>query len=810
MSPRPNHLPAWQDFHDTVELADSELVGARFQFTYHCRGALKNHVASFDGIALLTGCQWGNTDHTVVLVPIDLKRINMRPGCTDPIHVVREFWIPDSSFPDGYRNRVIEEDLFPEPNTQSTYSTVVINALRGLSAYDLYIQQGGNLTLQQWLQIGGYSQEVMQTINNLVTNLRETLGLDIAQAIQTAHQAMVDAADRAAAQAQASAQSAQQAADSVQQAADLATEQATAQAQAAAQSAQASAQSAQDAADSVQQAADLATTQATAQAQAAAQSAQTAESEAQAAHAQAEASQQAADAAAADLAEARAKVAQILAAITGIDPSQSADDAIVAEAAQRAAADDELGREIDGVCEVLEYSAHGGGWSNVDLTELTHIHKTISSSGTWDESNAVDSVIIPIGDAQKIRITNDNNGNGVYALLSYPSLSTVYFSSQNSERNLLPAGESVEIANIAGDSLYLFVNLANSGTTRITGVDFFYPSTDRKSGRLDEIDDSISEIEGILDIQSREGGYIVADFSDYPILKKNITREFEWSDIKNIVKSCIIGLDGVTKVKLINNTSGNCVYVFLTRDDTTTLYPSSQNPTERSILQPGNPIEITVASDSKYLFVNYYNETPRLSAVQLYYDSLPGYSQRIELIEQRIRAIEDEYGIEENPVLTEKEWGANYNVRNIEKATWTWWFYPQLVIDSRVHNHIWVGYTDEDGFVGLINFNPSRYMGRKVALKWSDDANVGYAADDHNNPAVAMLSDGRMVCIYASGHEFDNNVYIRVADDARNMKFTSFSKVEFSGKTTYVQVMQYNGSTSTGESLFPPRKECEV
>ena len=341
MSPRPNHLPAWQDFHDTVELADSELVGARFQFTYHCRGALKNHVASFDGIALLTGCQWGNTDHTVVLVPIDLKRINMRPGCTDPIHVVREFWIPDSSFPDGYRNRVIEEDLFPEPNTQSTYSTVVINALRGLSAYDLYIQQGGNLTLQQWLQIGGYSQEVMQTINNLVTNLRETLGLDIAQAIQTAHQAMVDAADRAAAQAQASAQSAQQAADSVQQAADLATEQATAQAQAAAQSAQASAESAQQAADSVQQAADLATEQATAQAQAAAQSAQTAESEAEAAQVHAEASQQAADAAAADLAEARAKVAQILAAITGIDPSQSPYDAIVAEAAARAAADAE-------------------------------------------------------------------------------------------------------------------------------------------------------------------------------------------------------------------------------------------------------------------------------------------------------------------------------------------------------------------------------------------------------------------------------------------------------------------------------------
>ena len=342
MSPRPNHLPVWQDFHDTVELADSELVGARFQFTYHCRGALKNHVASFDGIALLTGCQWGNTDHTVILVPIDLKRISMRPGCTDPIHVVREFWIPDSSFPDGYRNRVIKEDIFPEPNTPSTYSTVVINALRGLSAYDLYVQQGGNLPLQQWLQIGGYSQEVMQTINNLVTNLRETLGLDIAEAIQTAHQAMVDAADRAAAQAQASAQSAQQAADSVQQAADRATEQATAQAQAAAQSAQASAESAQQAADSVQQAADLATEQATAQAQAAAQSAQTAESEAEAAQVHAEASQQAADAAAADLADARAKVAQILAAITGIDPSQSTYDAIVAEAAARAAKDAEL------------------------------------------------------------------------------------------------------------------------------------------------------------------------------------------------------------------------------------------------------------------------------------------------------------------------------------------------------------------------------------------------------------------------------------------------------------------------------------
>lgn len=298
MTPRLNRLPAWQDFSDIVELADSELVGARFQFTYFCRGALKKHVASFDGNALLTGCTWGNREHTVVTVAIDMKRINMRPGCSDPIHVVREFWIADSSFPDGFRNKVVEEDLWPEENAPTTYSTVVINAIRGLSAYDLYIQQGGNLSLQDWLAQGGYTQEVMQTINILVTNLRETLGLDVEQAIQAVHQAMVDAADRAAAQAQVAAQSAQAAADSVQNAADLATAQATAQAQAAA-------------AESV------------------------------AAQEQAAASQQAAIAAASDLAEAKAKVAQILDAIAGLDPSQSPSDAIAAEAAQRAAADAE-------------------------------------------------------------------------------------------------------------------------------------------------------------------------------------------------------------------------------------------------------------------------------------------------------------------------------------------------------------------------------------------------------------------------------------------------------------------------------------
>ena len=419
MSPRPNHLPAWQDFSDIVELADSELVGARFQFTYSCRGALKQHVASYDGNALLTGCTWGNREHTVVAVAIDIKRINMRPGCSDPIHVVREFWIPDSSFPDGFRNKVVKEDLWPEENAPTTYSTVVINALRGLSAYDLYVQQGGNLSLQDWLAQGGYTQEVMQTINTLVTNLRETLGLDIAQAIQAAHQAMVDEADRAAGQAQsaaqsaqASAQSAQQAADSVQQAADLATVQATAQAQAAAQSAQASAQSAQDAADSVQQAADLATVQATAQAQAAAQSAQTATAEAEAAHAQAEASQQAADAAAADLAEARAKVAQILAAITGLDPSQSPYDAIVAEAAARAAADatmqttlDELGLEMQEIrpevnaswdqedCTLGGYVVYNtgnvksdSGYSRTDFLEIPFGAKNYSYTTSWTGS----------------------------------------------------------------------------------------------------------------------------------------------------------------------------------------------------------------------------------------------------------------------------------------------------------------------------------------------------------------------------------------------------------------------------------------
>ena len=359
MPPRPNHLPAWQDFSDIVELADSELVGARFQFTYFCRGALKKHVASYDGNALLTGCTWGNREHTVVAVAIDMKRISMRPGCSDPIHVVREFWIADSSFPDGFRNKVIEDTLWPESNTPTTYSTVVINALRGLSAYDLYVQQGGNLPLQDWLAQGGYTQEVMQTINSLVTNLRETLGLDITQAIQAAHQAMVDEADRAAAHAQTAAQSAKQAADSVQDA----------------------------------------------------------EAEAEAAQAEAEASQQSAAAAAAALAEARAKVAQILAAIAGLNPSQSADDAVRALAARQGVMEVDLNRldkEINnrpvdvGTSNNADFSISDAAGNVICKFEDGHIKTKRFDSKENYSKREIDSLIEGIGGNSQLDILNLN------------------------------------------------------------------------------------------------------------------------------------------------------------------------------------------------------------------------------------------------------------------------------------------------------------------------------------------------------------------------------------------------------------------
>jgi hypothetical protein len=450
--------------------------------------------------------------------------------------------------------------------------------------------------------------------------------------------------------------------------------------------------------------------------------------------------------------------------------------------------------DIDGIKAVISYSDAGDeGWQTIDFSTLTHINKIVSSGGEWEEyvpePNAIDGVIIPIEGAQKIRLENASNGGGVYVFLKSPTLTFVDFSSQNNSRNVLPSGESIEITGIAVDSLYIYVNLKNA-TVRINNVEFYYPSTVRRSIRLDALDEFAEGIGDVLDIQYREEGYEYVDFSDYPILDKNIDSNLEWVVGGEEVKSCIIDLTGVSKVNLVNNTNGNCVYVFLTRDDTTIVYASSQNPTSRNVLLAGDSVEVQVANDSKFLFVNYYNQTPRISTVSLYYVSIPSDSKRITSIEQRLGTIQTEFGIEDNPTLTEKEWDANYNIRNIEKVAWTWWFYPQLVIDSRVHNHTWVGYTDEDGFAGLVNFNPSQYTGRKVALKWSNDSGFGYLADDHNNALAYMLDDGRMVGIYASGHEYDNNVYVRVADNNDNYKFSTIKTIEFGGKTTYIQVIK--------------------
>lgn len=67
-------------------------------------------------------------------------------------------------------------------------------------------------------------------------------------------------------------------------------------------------------------------------------------------------------------------------------------------------------------------------------------------------------------------------------------------------------------------------------------------------------------------------------------------------------------------------------------------------------------------------------------------------------------------------------------------------------------------------------------------------------ADDHNGLALTLLDDGKVMAVYAGGHNTDNEIHVRISDDAQSID--SFSKdivLESGGKTCYSQIIKSNG-----------------
>ena len=120
----------------------------------------------------------------------------------------------------------------------------------------------------------------------------------------------------------------------------------------------------------------------------------------------------------------------------------------------------------------------------------------------------------------------------------------------------------------------------------------------------------------------------------------------------------------------------------------------------------------------------------------------------------------------------------------MEDMIWSWWYYPQVI--SQGSNVFW-GYATKDGYCGVAKYDTATGKIVNTSLKKA-------SADDHNGLALTLLEDKRIMCVYAGGHNTDNEIHIRISDAP--MDIASFGKdivLESSGKTCYSQIVYAQG-----------------
>ena len=115
---------------------------------------------------------------------------------------------------------------------------------------------------------------------------------------------------------------------------------------------------------------------------------------------------------------------------------------------------------------------------------------------------------------------------------------------------------------------------------------------------------------------------------------------------------------------------------------------------------------------------------------------------------------------------------------------WSWWYYPQVVSSG---DSIYWGYATSEGYCGVASYNRTTDKTSTTALKKAT------TVDDHNGLALTTMDDGRIVCVYAGGHNSDNNIHIRISNEPGSIEnFDTQIILRSSGKTCYGQILKYN------------------
>lgn len=123
-------------------------------------------------------------------------------------------------------------------------------------------------------------------------------------------------------------------------------------------------------------------------------------------------------------------------------------------------------------------------------------------------------------------------------------------------------------------------------------------------------------------------------------------------------------------------------------------------------------------------------------------------------------------------------------------VTWDWWITAH---STDPFGNAYIGYIDTDGYVGLLKRQPDGAMQYKRL-------ETSYNNDDHNGLATFVLSDGRILAMGSHGHSHNNyiicwrSVKPYSIDEMEKLSFSIPQNGDYTYKTTYMQIFEYNGA----------------
>ena len=92
-------------------------------------------------------------------------------------------------------------------------------------------------------------------------------------------------------------------------------------------------------------------------------------------------------------------------------------------------------------------------------------------------------------------------------------------------------------------------------------------------------------------------------------------------------------------------------------------------------------------------------------------------------------------------VLARSAEAASY--RSLGGGGWSWFGDPRAVHHKRTHSRTYIGWIDREGTIRVASYDHGTRVRTTAVLRWR------LGIDDHNNPSLHVLPDGRLMVFYS-------------------------------------------------------------